>query len=159
MPASRAQRTKTAERRSQAVQLRIAGASWETIAKTCGYASRGAASTDVTRAMEAATAEATRNADVLRHLEITRLDRLQQAVWAEAIKGDDDKIRTVLGIIDRRCKLLGLSAPQRLEVVSLGAIEAEIARLEEEQAGLGALDPADLVEPAGVDLPDIPAAP
>ncbi len=159
MPASKAQRTKTAERRAQAVQLRIAGASWETIARQCGYASRGAANTDVTRAMEAATAEATRNADVLRQLELTRLDRLQRAVWAEAIKGDGDAIRTVLGIIDRRCKLLGLSAPSKVEVVTLGAIEAEIQRLEEEQAGLGDLDPADLVEPAGADLPDLPAVP
>lgn len=149
MSASRAQRTKTAERRSKAVQLRIAGASWETIANTCGYASRGAACTDVTRAMETATAEATRNADVLRHIEVTRLDRLQQAVWADAIRGDDEKIRTVLGIIDRRCKLLGLSAPQRVEVVTLGTIEAEIARLEAEMPGV---DPADLIEPAGADL-------
>lgn len=158
MPASRAQRTKTAERRSQAVQLRIAGADWETIVRTCGYASRGAACTDVTRAMEAATAEATRNADVLRHMELARLDRLQQAFWAQAIKGDADAARTVLGIIDRRCKLLGLTAPRKVEVVTLGAIEAEIARLEEEQAGLGDLDPGDLIEPAGADLgfPTIP---
>jgi hypothetical protein len=156
MPASRAQRTKTAERRAKAVQLRIAGASWETIAQSCGYASRGAANTDVTRAMEAATAEACRNADVLRQLEITRLDRLQQAVWAEAIKGDQDAIRTVLGIIDRRCKLLGLAAPTRMEVVTLGAIEAEIARLEGQMPDV---DPADLVEPAGADLPDLPAVP
>lgn len=158
MPASRAQRTKTAERRTQAVQLRIAGASWDTIARQCGYASRGAASTDVTRAMEAATAEACRNADVLRHMEITRLDRLQQAFWAEAIKGDADAARTVLGIIDRRCKLLGLSAPAKLEVVTLGAVEAEIARLEAEMEDVAgaAADPADLIEPAGADLPTIP---
>lgn len=152
MPASKAQRTKTAERRSQAVKLRIAGADWETIARTCGYASRGAACTDVTRAMENATAEATRNADVLRHMELARLDRLQQAFWAEALKGDADAGRTVLGIIDRRVKLLGLAAPSRMEVITLGSIEAEIARLESEQAGLGDLDPADLVEPAGADL-------
>lgn len=159
MPASRAQRTKTAERRSQAVQLRIAGADWETIARTCGYASRGAACTDVTRAMENATAEATRNADVLRHMELARLDRLQQAFWAQAIKGDNDAARTVLGIIDRRCKLLGLSAPAKVEVVTLGAIEAEIARLEGELPDLD--DPAALVEPAGDDLPgaDLPAVP
>jgi hypothetical protein len=152
MPASKAQRTKTAERRSQAVKLRIAGADWETIARTCGYASRGAACTDVTRAMEAATAEATRNADVLRHLELARLDRLQQAFWPEALKGDADAARTVLACIDRRVKLQRLEPATRHEVVTLGAIEAEIARLEEEQAGLGALDPGALVEPAGADL-------
>lgn len=156
MPASKAQRTKTAERRSQAVQLRIAGADWETIARTCGYASRGAACTDVTRAMENATAEATRNADVLRHMELARLDRLQQAFWAAALKGDSEAARTVLGIIDRRCRLLGLSAPKKLEVVTLGAIEAEIARLEE---AMDDPDPDDLVEPAGADLETGPAVP
>lgn len=155
MPASKAQRTKTAERRSQAVKLRIAGADWETIARSCGYASRGAACTDVTRAMETATAEATRNADVLRHMELARLDRLQQAFWAAAIGGGEnagEAARTVLGIIDRRCKLLGLTAPRKVEIITLGAVEAEIARLEEEQAGLGDIDPADLIEPAGADL-------
>lgn len=156
MPASKAQRTKTAERRSQAVTLRIAGADWETIARTCGYASRGAACTDVTRAMETATAEATRNADVLRHMELARLDRLQRAFWPAALNGDADAARTVFGCIDRRVKLLRLEPAQKLEVVTLGAIEAEIARLEEEQAVLGDLDPADLVEPAGADLPDVP---
>ncbi len=155
MPASKAQRTKTAERRSQAVQMSLAGADWETIARALGYASRGAACTDVTRALELATAEMTRNTDVLRHVELARLDRLQRAFWARAIGGGEgsiDAARTVLGIIDRRCKLLGLSAPTRLEFVTLGAIEAEISRLEGEQAALGALGPGDLVEPAGADL-------
>jgi hypothetical protein len=152
VPASKAQRTKTAERRAKAVQLRIAGADWETIATICGYASRGAACTDVTRALEVATAEMTRAADVLRYTELARLDRLQRAFWGEAIKGDADAARTVLGIIDRRCKLLGLAAPARMEVVTLSSIEAEIARLEEEQAGMGDLAPGALVEPAGVDL-------
>lgn len=154
MPASRAQRTKTAERRSQAVQLRIAGADWETIARTCGYASRGAACTDVNRALEVATAEQQRNVDVLRHMELARLDRLQRAFWAAAIGGGEgatEAARTVLGIIDRRCKLLGLSAPAKLEVVTLGAIEAEIARLESEEFG-DLPDVAQLREPAAGEL-------
>lgn len=141
MPASTAQRAKTAERRAKAVKLRIAGADWETIAATCGYASRGAACTDVTRALETATAEMTRNADVLRHMELARIDRIQQAFWPSALAGDADAARTVMGCIDRRCKLLNLNAPERLEVVTLGAIEAEIERLEREQAAAAAGEP------------------
>lgn len=132
MPASKAQRTKTAERRSKAVKLRIAGADWDTIATTCGYASRGAACTDVSRALEAQTAELLRDVDVLRHMEITRLDRLQAAFWTAAIGGDVDAARTVFGCIDRRVKLLGLNAPERHEVITLTAMEAEIGRLERE---------------------------
>ena len=140
MPASKAQRTKTAERRSKAVKMRIAGADWETIASACGYASRGAACTDVTRALEAQTAEMLRDADVLRQMELARLDRLQAAFWAAAIQGDADAARTVFGCIDRRTKLLGLNAPERHEVITLTAMEAEIGRLERE---LGEMPTAD----------------
>ncbi len=134
--------------------MAIAGADWETIARALGYASRGAACADVTRALEAATAEMTRNVEVLRHKEVARLDRLQQAFWAAALKGDEGAARTVFGCIDRRVKLLRLEPAQRHEVVTMSAIEAEIARLEEEHAGLAPLDPDDLIEPAGADLPD-----
>lgn len=148
MPASKAQRTKTAERRSKAVQMRIAGADWESIATTVGYASRGAACTDVTRALEAATAEMTRDVDTLRTLELSRLDKLQASFWVQALRGDTDAARTVLGIIDRRCKLLGLNAPERHEVITLSAMEAEIMRLERDLA-------ADA--PAGETLLELPA--
>ena len=135
MPASKAQRVKTAERRDRAVQMRLAGADWAAIARALGYASRGAACTDVERALEQATAAMARNTDVLRHTELARLDRLQAAFWARAIGGGDDAMeaaRTVLGIIDRRCKLLGLNAPERHEVYTLGGIEAQIQRLQAE---------------------------
>lgn len=133
MPASRAQQAATAERRAKAIAMYLGGVTdWQKIATTLGYASRGAAHTDVTRALERATAEANRNADVLRQQELMRLDRLQQALWTKALAGDPKATYAVLGIIDRRCKILGLDAPVRHEVVTLGAVEAEIARLEQE---------------------------
>jgi hypothetical protein len=148
MPASRAQQAKTAERRQKAIAMRLAGADWDTIAARLGYASKGAACTDVTRAMEKAAAEALRDADVLRHIELSRLDRLQVGLWTRAAGGELDAIGTVLSIIDRRVRLLGLNAPVKVEGVSLSAIEAAIAHLEalEEAGAAGALtagpDPA-----------------
>lgn len=129
MPASRAQRAATAERRGKAVAMRLAGLDFETIATRLGYADRAAAHKDITRAMETSIAEMSRNADVLRQEELARLDRLQAGVWTAAAAGDPKAVSTVLQIIDRRCRLLGLDAPQRVEVVSLDAVDAEIRRL------------------------------
>lgn len=140
MPASKAQRALTAERRSKAITMRVAGVDWETIASHLGYASRGAACTDVDRALAARVAEQTRNVDVLREAELLRLDRLQAGVWAQAVAGDTKAVDAALKIIDRRCKLLGLDPPQRHEVVTLDAVEAEIRRLSAELEFVGPVE-------------------
>jgi len=135
MPASKAQRAKTAERRTKAVAMRLAGVDYDTIAQRLGYASRGAAYTDIDRALQTRLTEQRQGADVLRQQELARLDRLQAAAWTSAAAGDLKAVETVLKVIDRRCKLLGLDAPQRHEVVTLDAIDAEIARLTAELGG------------------------
>jgi hypothetical protein len=59
-------------------------------------------------------------ADEVRKQELDRIDRLQVAVWNRALKGDDKAINTVLRLMERRARLLGLDAAQRVqaEVVS-----------------------------------------
>lgn len=154
MPASRAQRAATAQRRTQAIALRLAGLDFETIATRLGYASRGAACNDINRALEQSLAEQARDVEVLRQAELLRLDRLQAGVWTKALAGDPRSAEVALKVIDRRCKLLGLDAPQRFEVLTMDAVEAEIARLSAElgettggvpteQAGGGLLDGAE----------------
>ncbi len=156
MPASKAQRAKTAQRRTQAVQLRLAGVDFETIADRLGYSSRGAAYTDITRALEGSLAELKHGADVLRHEELLRLNRLQAGLWSAALAGDTKSAETVLKIIDRRCRLLGLDAPQRHEVVTMSAIEAEIQRLTTE---LGEISDEEVPrEPGGGELVGRPEA-
>lgn len=132
MPASKAQRAATAERRSKAVAMRLAGIDYDTIATRLGYSDRGAACKDINRALEANVAEQNRQADVLRQQELQRLDRLQAGVWTAAASGDTKAVDTALRIIDRRCKLLGLDAPQRHEVVSMDAVDAAIRALNAE---------------------------
>lgn len=160
MPASRAQRAATAKRRTEAVAMRIAGAEYETIAEALGYADRAAAHKDITRALEAAVIEQTATVEVHRAEELKRLDALMVKAWAvlerqhitvshgRVVRGDttdepllDDgptlsAIDRILKIQERKAKFLGLDAPQRHEVVSIDAVDAEIARLSAE-LGLG----------------------
>lgn len=148
MPASRAQRAATAERRAKAVAMRLAGLDFQTIADRLGYSDRAAAHKDITRAMEANVQEMHRNADVLRQEELDRLNRLQAGLWPAAAAGDPKAVQAVLGIIDRRCKLLGLDAPIRHEVVTLDAIDNAIQQLTAELGRTEAGEAAGVASPA-----------
>lgn len=116
MPASKKQQARTAERRAKAIALHLAGMDWQAIADRLGYASRGAAYTDVTRALERQQEEEAEQVALARHTELQRLDRLQAAVWFPAMKGDVKAAEVALRVIDRRLKLRGLDAPRRVSV-------------------------------------------
>jgi uncharacterized protein (DUF3084 family) len=132
MAVSKAQRAATAARRANAIKLRLAGLDYETIAQRLDYSSKGSACTDITRALAASIKEQGRSADELREVELARLDRLQAAAWGPAVGGELRAIETVLRVIDRRCKLLGLDAPIRAEVLTIDDIDAQIRVLKAE---------------------------
>jgi len=90
-----------------AQQLRLAGASWDEIAKALGYASGSTAHTTVKRAMTIAEV-AKQSAQELMELDLERLDMLQLVVWRQARQGDLKAIETVLKIMGTRAKYLGL---------------------------------------------------
>ena len=129
MTASRAQRATTAERRTRAIAMKLAGATYDQIASTLGYASKGAACQDIKRALEHRLEEQGYQADLLKQQELARLDRLQAGHWAGAIGGDTRAAEVVMKVIAMRIKLLGLDAPARVEVVTYDAVEAEMERL------------------------------
>lgn len=152
MPASRAKRADTAKRRTEAVQMRMAGASYQAIADALGYNTRGAACQDVARALEAAVAEQTRSVEAYREEELQRLDLLLAEAWAilkrdhvtvshgRIVRDDleqpilDDgptlsAIDRILKIQERRAKFLGLDAPTKVEAITVDALDAEIAKL------------------------------
>lgn len=108
MPASRAQRAQTAQRRARAVAMRIAGVRLDDIVGQLGYSSRAAASKDISRALAASLDQQKVTADELRALELARLDRLQAGLWPQAAGGDWRCAETVLKVIDRRVDLLRL---------------------------------------------------
>src|ERR1035437_476859 len=69
-------------RRARAVELRIAGVTYEGIAAELGYANRGTVYRVVSEALKKQTVEAV---EQLRSLEVERLDTLQHAVWQRAM--------------------------------------------------------------------------
>ena len=48
--------------------------------------------------------------------EVNRLNRLEKTLWSAVKAGDADALQKVLDIVDRRCRLLNLYAPQTVTV-------------------------------------------
>lgn len=134
MPASKAEQAAVAARRAQAIQLRIAKVDYQTIADRLGYSSRSAACQDVTRAFERNRLEEGRSVELLRDQEISALDRAQAAIWTRVTSGELAAVDTLIRLIARRCRILGLDAATEVRVFTLDAIQAEIMRLEAEMA-------------------------
>lgn len=117
MGANREQQLQASERRKQALQLRLAGASYDEIASRLGYSDRGSAWRSVMAALKATLQEP---ADELRKLELERLDRLLLGVWGQAAKGNQGAVDRALRIMERRAKLLGLDAPTKVQQENVG---------------------------------------
>jgi hypothetical protein len=132
MPASKAEQDRARERRKQNIALRLAGAGWQQIADQLGYASRGAACEDYRRATAQSKAELDRSVEELRREDVDRVERLLLAYWPQAVAGNQRAGEFALKLLERRARLLQLDAPTQHEVITVSAVEREIARLEEE---------------------------
>jgi hypothetical protein len=109
-----------AEKWAKALALRTAGATFDQIARQLGYASPSGAYEAVMSALKATLREP---AESVRVMEVERLDRLMLGLWKAATatatatdpRGPDlESLDRVLKIMDRRAKLLGLDAPQKV---------------------------------------------
>ena len=98
-------RINATERQRQAVELRKAGLDYRTIAERLGYNNPGSAYHSVEAALKKMLQEPV---DELRALELSRLDRLELALWQSATQGNHGAIDRVLRLMERRAKLLGL---------------------------------------------------
>lgn len=92
------------QRRTRAVELVLAGYSYDDIAHQVGYANRGTAWRAVQKALGDREVEAV---DLYREMELARLDALQSACWESACAGEIRAIEAVLRIIEKRARLLG----------------------------------------------------
>ncbi|HEV7979833.1 hypothetical protein [Amycolatopsis sp.] len=137
-----AEQIEVARRRAEAIKLRSQGLTWQQVADELGYASRGAACTDVTRALEIEREELAITVDMHRTVQIECLDAFTRAAW-KVLKADhvtvshgkvvlhpetgkpllDDgpklaAIDRLLRIEERRARLLGLdvSVKQALDL-------------------------------------------
>lgn len=94
-----------AVRAEQALRLRLLGETYQVIAQSCGYASRGGAYTAIQRELKRALREPS---DDLRKMEIARLDLLWHAMAPKAVAGDTWSVDRCLAIMERRARLMGL---------------------------------------------------
>jgi hypothetical protein len=104
------------ERQLRALELRLAGVTYQQIADELGYAGRQGAFKAVEAALKLTLREP---ADNLRRISAERLDRATLAIWRAVNAGDLQAIDRLLRIEARRAKLLGLDAPQRQEVAGV----------------------------------------
>lgn len=149
------------ERRVKLIDYRNEGRKYHEFYAELGYATPSHASKDFQRCLEHVIAEERHSLEVYRQAELMKLDTLSVAAMrvlnrkhyhvapnghiVEDPNGgplvDDGPnlaaMDRLIRIGDRRAKLLGLDQPQRLEVLTIDAIDAEIQRLHSEIAALG----------------------
>lgn len=94
------------------VELRRTGETWDRIARVVGYANAAGAYKAYKRALLRTLQQPT---EEMRDLELDRLDRLQRAYWKRAVEGETRAADFILRVIDRRAKILGLDAPQKIQ--------------------------------------------
>lgn len=102
-----------AQKDRQVLDLRAAGATLQEVADRYFSGHKANAHRALTRIMEAHVAD---GVDTLRTVENHRLDRLQQAHWVNALRGNQGATKVVLSIMERRARLNGLDT----QVESLG---------------------------------------
>ncbi len=107
------QKVDTIQRKLDALELKKAGANYRVIAETLGYRGPSGA----WKAVHCALRDVLREpAEEVLKLELLRLDSLFLAYYPDAKKGIRDAGYICLKIIGQRCKLLGLDAPQQIEL-------------------------------------------
>jgi len=135
-------------RMREALDLRLAGESYQGIADTMGIAVP-TGHEYVAEAIERLTGEEVRSAEVARQLQLLRLDMLLAAQWRKAtLEGNVNAAQTVLKIMERQSKLLGLDAPIRID------IEHRIREMAVQEG----LDPDEAVEEARAIIKRLPPA-
>jgi hypothetical protein len=99
-------RLSVADKRRKALELRKAGASFDSIAQELGFANKGGAYKAVMAALDSTVREP---ANEVRKLELERLDRLFLVVWPRALAGDTKALDRCLQIMRQRGSLEGLN--------------------------------------------------
>lgn len=104
-----------AVRRGQALELRIAGASYRAIGAQLGTSAK-TAFYDVQRELAALEKVRRGRAEDLKGIELARLDRMTLALGRKVTGGEERAITAMLRVMERRARLLGLDAAQKLDV-------------------------------------------
>jgi hypothetical protein len=137
------------QRRARAVKLRVAGHTYESIARICGYASKSGAFDAVQGTLAEEKSEAVED---LRKVESARLDKLLRVYAKLAGQGDTQAAQVVLGITKERAKLHGLYAP--VETKLSGGFGVTLDAIDEARAAAAANDPECSTPPPSPTSPD-----
>jgi AraC-like DNA-binding protein len=140
---------KVAEREAKelkVLELRRAGFTFQRIAEEVGYATPSGAQRALERIM---TRNVPQAPEEFRWQELDRLDRMQVALWPRAMKGDDRAIGTIVRLMERRARLVGIDAPQRIqaEVVNYDGtrdIDGDIERIVNLIRGVDSSEPLEV---------------
>lgn len=108
-----------AERERRAVQMRIAGADYQSIADALGMVKSGAYKA-VKRALDRTRQETAESSEELRIVEAHRLERLIMAAMPQAINGEVQSIEVVRKLSESLRRLHGLDAPEKTDITSNG---------------------------------------
>lgn len=120
---------KTDGEQHKALQLRIAGMPYYQIAEILEQTEETVTQW-VTSQLQGLRGEEVRNADVARQLHLERLDAMMQASWPKALQGNADSATIVLRCMERSSKLLGLDAPQKVDITHRLRLMAEAEGLD-----------------------------
>lgn len=96
-----------ADKRKRCVDLRKAGFSYQQIGDQVGL-SHTQAFRHVKQAINELNAKILESAEEVLVLELERLDRMQIGLWPQAVQGDTRAVQSVLKIMERRARYLGL---------------------------------------------------
>ncbi len=101
------------QREQEALALRRAGKRYDEIAEELGLSVSGAWSV-VRRAFKRSQKLNEAEADYQRTLDLERLDAALAAIWPQVEQGKLFAVDRLLGILERRARLLGLDAPEQV---------------------------------------------
>jgi transposase-like protein len=108
------------DRRARALELHLAGATYESIAQAVGYASKSSAHKAVQNALDDLGNFQGESAVT----ELARLDAMLTGIWPKARRGDLQAVDRVLKISERRSVLLAAQAAADEEEKPLGKLTA-----------------------------------
>jgi len=115
------------DHRARALHLRRGGLTFEEIATELKVDEKRARRL-CSDAMEDARAQVAANAKELQAMEVSRLDAMMNSIWDAAMRGNLPVIDRVIKIMERRAKMLGLDAQERLDGLTPEEIALEAQR-------------------------------
>lgn len=119
-----ARRLRAFKKQVAALELRVKGESFRSIALELKYAGPSGAYKAVEAALERTL---TARSEHLRQLELERLDKLMLIPWKRAtIAGELVAIDRVLKIMERRAKLTGIDAPTEFTLADIQSIARKV---------------------------------